>query len=101
MLSQKSRLNLIMIVGLCIVSMMRIKSESFILQMTLGPNDEVNVKFDKINFTLDKQHNLTVEDVKCTYNVQFGTSLTKEELETKSGKRLGSKDCKMLTSSSN
>nr|CAH8850971.1 unnamed protein product [Trichobilharzia regenti]CAH8850974.1 unnamed protein product [Trichobilharzia regenti] len=96
MVSQRSKLHLIMIVGLFILSMMRIRSQSFFLPMTLGPNDEVTVKFDKINFTLDKQHNLTVEDVKCTYKVQFGTSLTEEELATKSGKRLGSKDCKMM-----
>nr|CAH8851183.1 unnamed protein product [Trichobilharzia regenti] len=95
MVSQRSKLNLIMVVGLCIVNIKWITSEIFPLNMTFDGRGNVSIDFFKINFTLNyKELNLTIQDVACTYWVAFGTKLTEKELQEKSGQRKGYIDCK-------
>ncbi|CAH8851032.1 unnamed protein product, partial [Trichobilharzia szidati] len=92
--SQRSKLNPVMVVGLCIVNIMWIRSDIFPVTMTFDGEGKVNVQFFKINFTLNHRDlNLTVKDVDCIYWVAFGFSMTKQEWDNRAGQRKGYVDC--------
>nr|CAH8851025.1 unnamed protein product [Trichobilharzia regenti] len=93
MLSQRSKLNFIIIVSLCIVNILM--TESFFHSLPMAVNDKggVTVNFDGIIFTLDSGFTLTVNDNDCKYKVDL-TPPEGDELTSKQGTRNGSIHCK-------
>ncbi|CAH8851203.1 unnamed protein product, partial [Trichobilharzia szidati] len=87
-----SKLNFIMIFGLCMVNIMTIKSDEYTLPMRIPEEGKVKVNFKGINFTLDSQYGLTVRDGDCTYKMKFEPPNKKQERE-KSEERQGSVRC--------
>ncbi|CAH8851212.1 unnamed protein product [Trichobilharzia szidati] len=77
---------------MCMVNIVRIKADDYVLPMSLGPNGEVNVDFKGINFILDSEYGLTLEDGDCTYQVKYENPTAKQS-KGKSDQRFGSVNC--------
>ncbi|CAH8850933.1 unnamed protein product [Trichobilharzia szidati] len=92
MVSQRSRLNLIMVVCLCMINIMRIKSDDYLLPMTLGGDGAISVNFMGITFTLGPQLDLMVVDADCRYEVKFDP-FDPNETGGREEQRTGSLDC--------
>nr|CAH8850956.1 unnamed protein product [Trichobilharzia regenti] len=99
MVSQRSKLNIIVIVGLCMVNLMGIKSDEYMLPMSLGGDGARIVNFKGVIFTLDSDLQLTVQDADCTYKVKYNSFENKGAGKGKT-KRNGSKNCKSQQSTS-
>ncbi|CAH8821624.1 unnamed protein product [Trichobilharzia szidati] len=93
MVSQRSKLNLIILLSLYIVNIMKIESATYMLQMTVDGSEQMTVNFDGMNFTLSDDLTLTIQDNDCTRTVSLQPP-TEDELITGSGYRSGSQLCK-------
>nr|CAH8851022.1 unnamed protein product [Trichobilharzia regenti] len=89
----RSKLNLIILVSLCIVNIMKIESATFMLRMTVDESGQMTVEFDGKNFTLNDDFTLTVQDKDCTRTISLQPP-TGDELITRKGYRPGSWLCK-------
>nr|CAH8851198.1 unnamed protein product [Trichobilharzia regenti] len=73
---------------------MMIKSDEYQLPLTVGGLGYYTVKFGGISFTMGSNYNVSIQDKRCSYWFVFGSSLTDEEMTTKTGRRPGSVYCK-------
>nr|CAH8850965.1 unnamed protein product [Trichobilharzia regenti] len=99
MVSQRSKLNIIVIVGLCMINLMGIKTDEYMLPMSLGGDGARIVDFKGIIFPLDSDFQLTVQDADCTYQVQYDP-FERDDKRQRKTRRNGTKNCKSQQSTS-
>ncbi|CAH8851047.1 unnamed protein product [Trichobilharzia szidati] len=89
MVSQRTKLNLILLISLCIVNIEESESGEYQFGFTLDESGIITVDFGAVQFSFYDNYTVAVNSTGCVWMVDMSGPLIDEE-ETKKGTRNGS-----------